>query len=75
MPAVIDKPVGEARALLEDRGFDVAINTVENCSDPDTVTEQQPPAGSEVDEGSRVTLTTSLGMDVTIPDLKNVSAE
>ncbi len=75
VPAVIEKPVDEARALLEDRGFEVAINTVENCSEPDTVTEQQPPAGSEVEEGSRVTLTTSLGMEVTVPNLKNVSVE
>ena len=39
------------------------------------MTEQQPPAGSEVEEGSRVTLTTSLGMEVTVPNLKNVSVE
>ncbi len=73
VPAVIDEPVDEARALLEDRGFEVVITTVENCSPPDTVTEQQPLAGSEVAEGSRVTLTTSLGMEVRVPSLRNLA--
>ena len=61
VPAVIEQPLPEARALLEDRGFEVSVSTVGDCSPDDTVIEQDPPAGSEVDEGSRVTLTASLG--------------
>jgi beta-lactam-binding protein with PASTA domain/predicted Ser/Thr protein kinase len=72
VPAVIERPLSEARALLEGRGFEVAANPVENCATPDTVTEQLPPAGTEVDEGSEVTLTVSLGMSVKVPPVRNL---
>jgi serine/threonine-protein kinase len=72
VPAVIEQDVDEARSLLERRGFDVALSTVENCAAEDTVIEQEPPAGSDAEEGSRVTLTVSLGQSVRIPALRNV---
>jgi len=67
---LVGKPVAEARALLERQGFDVAVNTIENCAEPNTVTEQQPLGGTEVEEGSQVILTVSAGMQVTVPPLE-----
>jgi serine/threonine-protein kinase len=67
VPAVIEEPVAEARGLLEQRGFEVVEAPVANCAPQGTVTEQDPPAGSDADEGSRVTLTVSLGLSVKVP--------
>ena len=71
VPAVIEKTEAEARSILERRGFDVATSTVANCAPEDTVVEQDPAAGSEAEEGARVTLTVSLGLSVEIPPLRN----
>jgi eukaryotic-like serine/threonine-protein kinase len=73
VPAVIGQPLAEARALLERRGFEVAVSTVESCDPDDTVVEQDPRAGSEAAEGSRVTLTVSLGMAVKVPALRGLT--
>jgi serine/threonine-protein kinase len=72
VPAVIELPLAEARSLLERRGFDVSVSTVENCAAEDTVVEQDPRAGSEAEEGSRVTLTVSLGLTVKVPPTRNL---
>src|SRR5918996_805782 len=72
VPAVIEQPLVEARSLLERRGFDVSVATVENCAAEDTVVEQDPRAGSEVEEGSRVTLTVSLGLTVRVPPTRDL---
>jgi eukaryotic-like serine/threonine-protein kinase len=68
---VIEQPLSEARSLLERRGFDVSVATVENCAPEDTVVEQDPRAGSEAEEGSRVTLTVSLGLSVKVPPVRD----
>lgn len=75
VPAVIQQDLSEARSLLERRGFDVSVSPVENCAAEDTVLEQEPPAGSEAEEGSRVTLTVSLGQSVKIPALRDIPLE
>jgi beta-lactam-binding protein with PASTA domain/tRNA A-37 threonylcarbamoyl transferase component Bud32 len=67
---LVGKPIAEARAQLERQGLDVAVNAIENCAEPNTVTEQQPLGGTEVDGGSQVTLTVSAGMQVTVPPLE-----
>jgi eukaryotic-like serine/threonine-protein kinase len=67
VPPVIDQPLVEARSTLERRGFEVDVSLVPNCADRNTVIEQDPPAGSDADEGSTVTLTTSLGLEVRVP--------
>ncbi|MGH2951112.1 MAG: PASTA domain-containing protein, partial [Solirubrobacterales bacterium] len=72
VPAVIEEPVAEARSLLEGRGFEVVETPVANCAPSGTVTEQDPPAGSDADEGSRVALTVSLGMTVKVPPTRGV---
>jgi serine/threonine-protein kinase len=75
VPAVIEQPLSQARPLLERKGFDVGVLRIENCAPADTVTEQQPAAGSEVDEGAEVTLTVSLGMSVKVPDLHGLDVK
>ena len=72
VPAVIEQPTDEARELLERRGFDVSVATVSNCAPEDTVVEQDPPACSEAEEGSRVTLTVSLGLSVRVPPTRDL---
>ncbi len=71
VPAVIEMTESEARSLLDRRGFNVASTPVSNCAAADTVVEQDPAAGSEAEEGARVTLTVSLGLSVEIPQLRN----
>lgn len=75
VPPLIELPLSEARAVLERKGFEVSVNTIENCAPVDTVTEQQPPAGTEVDEGSTVTLTVSLGLSVKVPPVRNLDLD
>jgi beta-lactam-binding protein with PASTA domain/tRNA A-37 threonylcarbamoyl transferase component Bud32 len=72
VPAVIEKPRSEAESLLRNRGFEVSVATAEFCAAPNTVTDQNPPAGTEVDEGSRVTITVSLGFDVAVPQTRGM---
>jgi eukaryotic-like serine/threonine-protein kinase len=75
VPAVIEEPIGEARSLLERRGFEVVETPVETCAPSGTVTEQDPPAGSDADEGSRVALTFSLGMTVKVPPTRGQTVD
>ncbi len=70
---LVGKSLTQARAQLEGQGFDVAVNTVSNCAARDTVIEQQPLGGTEVDEGSQVVLTVSLGLSVKVPAVENLT--
>jgi eukaryotic-like serine/threonine-protein kinase len=65
-------PVGEATALLEDKGFGVDIRKIPSCSEAGTVNEQDPPARNKVDEGSTVTLTVSSGQNVKVPKVRGL---
>jgi serine/threonine-protein kinase len=75
VPAVIEQPLTEARSLLERRGFEVAETPVANCAPEDSVVEQDPRAGSRVDEGSRVTLTVSLGLSIKVPPVRGLTLD
>jgi serine/threonine-protein kinase len=75
VPHVVDQQLGQAQAELESEGFRVSTSRVESCDTVGTVTEQQPPAGSEADEGSLVVLTVSSGQKVMIPELKNTPVD
>jgi serine/threonine-protein kinase len=75
VPAVVDQPLSQAQSLLERKGFDVSTIPVENCAPKDTVTEQDPAAGSEADEGSEVTLTISLGLSVKVPPVRDLEVD
>ena len=67
VPAVLGETQTEAERILEEAGFEVATKTFESCDDPQTVQVQDPAAQSQADEGSTVTITVSLGMDVHVP--------
>ena len=69
VPSVIELSQTEATATLERRGFEVSPLTVQNCAARGTVIEQQPAAGSEADDGSTVTITVSLGLEVSVPSV------
>jgi serine/threonine-protein kinase len=75
VPAVLERDLAEARSVLERRGFEVAVATVSTCAPDNTVTEQQPPAGLEAEQGSRVTLTVSLGLSVQVPPMRGLPVE
>ena len=72
---LVGRSLAQARSQLEGQGFEVAVNKVESCSDRGTVIEQQPLGGTEVDEGSQVTLTASLGLSVRVPPLAGQPAD
>jgi eukaryotic-like serine/threonine-protein kinase len=70
VPSVLDRDVDRAELVLEDAGFEVAVEPVANPAPRDTVLEQDPRAGEEADEGSTVTLTVSTGPgEGEIPDV------
>jgi eukaryotic-like serine/threonine-protein kinase len=73
VPSVIGEQQDVATQSLEDAGFDVATQEVENAEPPGTVLEQDPRAGEEVDEGSTVTLSVSTGLGTArIPDVQGL---
>lgn len=70
VPTVIGESQEEATLILEEEGFDVLPSTFESCDEPQTVSEQDPAAGSLADEGSTVEISVSLGLRVAIPDVR-----
>jgi eukaryotic-like serine/threonine-protein kinase len=66
VPTVIGVNQDRARAVLEDAGFEVAVKSVPSDSPSGTVTEQDPTAGSKVDEGDTVTITVSSGLGTVV---------
>ena len=75
VPAVIGEAISEARAKIERAGFDFAQRRAPTCSPEETVTEQDPPAGTSAEEGSAVTVTVSLGLAVEVPDVSGMPEE
>ena len=69
VPTVIGESRAEATEILEDAGFEVLPSTFESCDEPQTVSEQDPAAGSQADEGSTVEISVSLGLRVAVPDV------
>ena len=69
VPTVIGETQEDATGILEDAGFEVLPSTFESCNEPQTVSEQNPRAGTEADEGSTVEISVSLGLRVPVPDV------
>jgi serine/threonine-protein kinase len=68
VPKVTDMLLQQAKRKLKNKGFDVSPVPAPNARPPGTVLEQDPRAGTVVDEGSTVTLTYSSGPGVgTVP--------
>jgi len=58
VPDVVGKPSGEAQAILAQAGFDVRVTEEETSAQPPgVVVFQAPPAGTEVNAGTRVAIT------------------
>jgi eukaryotic-like serine/threonine-protein kinase len=70
VPSVLDRDVDRAELVLEEAGFEVAVEPVASTADRDVVLEQDPRAGEEAEEGSTVTLTVSSGPgEAEVPDV------
>jgi eukaryotic-like serine/threonine-protein kinase len=67
VPSVIGQDRSSATDELREAGFDVVATDFESCDEPNTVSETDPPAGAEADEGSEVEIFVSLGLQVRIP--------
>jgi len=66
VPTVLGQDQASAQAILEDAGFEVAIKSAPRDAPAGTVFEQDPPAGSEADEGSTVTISVSAGLGTVV---------
>jgi eukaryotic-like serine/threonine-protein kinase len=76
VPTVLDKDRTQAEAILEDAGLGVAVKEEPSDQPEGIVLEQFPLAGDEVDEGSTVTITVSLGPAVVlVPDVTGQPAQ
>ena len=70
VPNVVGKTVGQARTILEHKGFDVATERAKSRRPEGEVIAQDPAAGKKVDDGDTVTLTVSGGRpQTTVPDV------
>ena len=66
VPTVINKDRPQAEAILRDAGFEVAVKEESTDAPKGRVLEQDPTAGSKVDEGSTVTITVSSGLGTVV---------
>lgn len=74
VPDVVGLSLEEAKAALEDVGFDVVVETATNETARGTVVAQDPAPGAEVAAGSQVTLTVSDGPgQARVPDVQGTS--
>jgi serine/threonine-protein kinase len=73
VPSVIEDEASAATRVLEGKGFEVDALPRPSCAPANTVTEQDPPAGSRADEGSTVVITVSTGLSVKIPSVQDLS--
>ena len=70
VPGVVGLDVEDARAELSDRGLRAVVNRVESEAPEGEVTGQNPGEGTDVEEGTRVTITVSKGTDeVPVPNV------
>ncbi len=61
VPDVTGQDKDKAKQTLEDKGFDVSTNTVDGGGQKDTVLSTDPPAGTQAQPGSKVTMQVSKG--------------
>jgi eukaryotic-like serine/threonine-protein kinase len=70
VPDVTGLARDSAESLLTDAGFEPAVEEAESDKPEDEVISQNPAAGTQVDRGSRVTITVSKGIEkVSVPDV------
>jgi serine/threonine protein kinase len=74
VPNVTNQNLQAATAILQERGFDVDTKLVPSQTPRNTVTEQDPAAGDDADDGSTITLTVSSGPGVlAVPDVQGLT--
>ncbi|MDX6617486.1 MAG: eukaryotic-like serine/threonine-protein kinase, partial [Solirubrobacterales bacterium] len=74
VPSVTGQPLKSATAVLDAHGFNTNTTLVPNQAARDTVLEQDPTAGENVDKGSTITLSVSTGPGtVEIPDVQGLT--
>jgi serine/threonine-protein kinase len=70
VPDVTGQPYANAKSALEGQGFVVTRNDIQSDQAQGVVVSQDPPAGSDVSKGSKVTLSVSKGpATTTVPDV------
>jgi beta-lactam-binding protein with PASTA domain len=73
VPGVVGKDKDAARGALEDAGFKVTVEKQESPQPKNQVIAQNPAAGTQVNKGSRVTITISKGEPkVTVPGVTSL---
>jgi serine/threonine-protein kinase len=78
VPSVVGDSLDDAKSELEgdDYQFVVKTETRESTEDPDTVLEQDPRLGTEVEKGTTITLTIAIEKkQSTVPDVLNKSCD
>ena len=76
VPDVLNKPQAEAEGLLTDAGLVPKIEVEVSDREPGIVLKASPTPGTDVDEGSTVTLTVSGGTEtIPVPDVRNKTEE
>ena len=75
VPDVVGLSRTSAESKLESEGLDVVVEQQESDEPEDEVIGQEPPAGTRVDKGSRVTIVVSQGREkVDVPNVVGLSA-
>jgi serine/threonine-protein kinase len=70
VPDVTGQPYANAKSALEGQGFVVTRNDIQSDQAQGVVVSQDPPAGTDVSKGSKVTLSVSKGpATTTVPDV------
>ncbi|MFD0316161.1 Stk1 family PASTA domain-containing Ser/Thr kinase [Streptomyces flavalbus] len=78
VPSVIGLSLDEAKAKLEAEDYEFQVKTESRVSseEPDTVLEQNPTSGKEIEKGSTITLTVAKEQEkVTLPDVTGQTCE
>lgn len=76
VPDLVNHTLEEAEKMLDEAGLKYQLKPVESEEDANTVTDQEPKSGEEVEEGTRVTIYYSQeSSGITIPDVTNKSLE
>ena len=76
VPDLVNHTLEEAEQMLDEAGLKYQLKPVESEEDANTVTDQEPKSGEEVEEGTRVTIYYSQeSSGITIPDVTNKSLE
>jgi eukaryotic-like serine/threonine-protein kinase len=71
VPNVIDQPFANAKSALEGQGFAVARTDIQSDKPKGVVVAEDPPQGTSVPKGSKITLSVSKGPGTTqVPDVR-----